>query len=194
MALNSVLMNFGFLVFGVTDYVTKIHTAHYGAVIAKKPRNQEDKDVCCRLGRRLAEWVAVYVDGRRESHPLLTTKAADREIDEKVGNYGAGCNLSTPENGGRPVHLVVSITVPKANQEAWRDKVTELTKASRSELGCCEYYFVKVDGEEEEFRVVEKWASQAALDAHNASEHFTRLVPEMGTISTTTKVLKCHEI
>ncbi len=63
------LMNFGFLVFGVTDYVGKKFTLHYGAVTAREPRADEEIAACRRLGRRLAEWVAVFVDGRKELHP-----------------------------------------------------------------------------------------------------------------------------
>lgn len=66
----TVLMNFGFLVFGVTDYVSKLTTLHYGAVTARDPRTDEAKDACRKLGTRLAEWVAVFVDGRKEEHPL----------------------------------------------------------------------------------------------------------------------------
>ncbi len=63
------LMNFGFLTFGVTDYVGKKLTLHYGAITAREPRAEEEIAACCRLGKRLAEWVAVYVDGRKEQHP-----------------------------------------------------------------------------------------------------------------------------
>jgi NAD(P)H dehydrogenase (quinone) len=69
-ALNTIMMNFGMLVFGVTDYVAHQHTAHYGAVQAGEPRLDKEKDACRILGRRLAEWVAVYMDGRKEQHPL----------------------------------------------------------------------------------------------------------------------------
>jgi NAD(P)H dehydrogenase (quinone) len=31
-SLLTVLINFGFLVFGVTDYASKLTTAHYGAI------------------------------------------------------------------------------------------------------------------------------------------------------------------
>jgi len=65
-----VLMNFGFLVFGVTDYAGKVTTCHYGAVAAKEPREPEVREACRLLGRRLAEWVAVVTDGRRDQHPL----------------------------------------------------------------------------------------------------------------------------
>jgi NAD(P)H dehydrogenase (quinone) len=70
MALLTVLMNYGFLVFGVTDYVGKQWTAHYGAVQAGEPREDREKEACRRLGRRLAEFVATLRDGRGEQHPL----------------------------------------------------------------------------------------------------------------------------
>ena len=62
-------MNFGFLVFGVTDYAAKKFTLHYGAVAAKESRKPETQEACRILGRRLAEWTAVYIHGRRDEHP-----------------------------------------------------------------------------------------------------------------------------
>ena len=72
----TVLMNFGFLVFGVTDYASKMMTLHYGAVCAKEPRSEETQDACRLLGQRLAEWTASLVHGRRDQHP--STKLAQR--------------------------------------------------------------------------------------------------------------------
>lgn len=65
----TVLMNFGFLVFGVTDYVSRGLTLHYGAVTAKDARSDEAKDACRLLGQRLAEWTAVMIHGRHQEHP-----------------------------------------------------------------------------------------------------------------------------
>jgi NAD(P)H dehydrogenase (quinone) len=70
LSLLTVLMNFGFLVFGVTDYAGKTMTPHYGAIAAQTPREHDVQDACRLLGRRLAEWVAVTADGRKEQHPL----------------------------------------------------------------------------------------------------------------------------
>lgn len=67
----TVLMNFGFLVFGVTDYSGKLVTLHYGAVTARDPRDADSQAACRILGRRLAEWVAVFVGGRKDQHPLV---------------------------------------------------------------------------------------------------------------------------
>jgi len=69
-SLLTVLINFGFLVFGVTDYGGTITTAHYGAIAAREPRDAEIRNTCRLLGRRLAEWVAVVADGRKDQHPL----------------------------------------------------------------------------------------------------------------------------
>jgi NAD(P)H dehydrogenase (quinone) len=69
----TVLMNFGFLVFGVTDYAGKLTTLHYGAVAAREPRSEELQEACRKLGQRLAEWVAVFIDGRGDQHPLVSS-------------------------------------------------------------------------------------------------------------------------
>lgn len=66
----TVLMNFGFLVFGVTDYVGKLMTLHYGAVGVREPRSEDVQASCRKLGQRLAEWVAFYVDRRDDQHPV----------------------------------------------------------------------------------------------------------------------------
>lgn len=68
-ALMTLLMNFGMLVFGVTDYVAPKMAPHYGAICAGIPRTEAEQEMCRRLGRRLAEWCAVYIDQRPELHP-----------------------------------------------------------------------------------------------------------------------------
>lgn len=62
----TILMNYGFLVFGITDYVGDKFTLHYGAVVAGEPREEEEIKACERLGERLAQWVLIYVDGKKE--------------------------------------------------------------------------------------------------------------------------------
>ena len=62
----TVLMNFGVLVFGVTDYVADQFTLHYGAVVAGEPRQEKELAACQKLGERLAYWVAKYVDRQRD--------------------------------------------------------------------------------------------------------------------------------
>jgi NAD(P)H dehydrogenase (quinone) len=73
MTILTILMNYGLLVFGVTDYVGHKFTAHYGAVLAGEPREEHEFESCRRLGQRLAEFVAVQADGRADAHPVRQT-------------------------------------------------------------------------------------------------------------------------
>ena len=67
----TLLMNFGFLVFGVTDYASRDLTLHYGAVSAKGPADEPAKESCRLLGHRLTAWTAVCVHGVASAHPGL---------------------------------------------------------------------------------------------------------------------------
>lgn len=69
MTLLIILMNFGMMVFGVTDYVAPQRTLHYGVAFPGETRTQAEKEICIRLGQRLAEFVSYYVDGVEQSHP-----------------------------------------------------------------------------------------------------------------------------
>ena len=63
------LMNVGMLTFGVPDYTGAQFTLHYGAVTAGKPRREREIEACRRLGKRLAQWVATFVDRRDDQRP-----------------------------------------------------------------------------------------------------------------------------
>ena len=69
-ALSVMMMNMGYFVFGITDYVAKKESLHYGAVFAGEPRSEHAKEACRRAGTRLAEWVGYYMEGRKDLHPL----------------------------------------------------------------------------------------------------------------------------
>ena len=55
-----------------------------------------------------------------------------------------------------------------------------LIAASQAEPGCVSYTLNRCVENPRQFCFVEIWKDQAAIDAHNASEHFTRLVPQLG--------------
>ncbi len=63
-SLISLLINYGFLVFGVTDFTGTRFSPHYGAVSAGPPVNTEEKNSCLLLGQRLTQWVMQSVDGK----------------------------------------------------------------------------------------------------------------------------------
>lgn len=54
----------------------------------------------------------------------------------------------------------------------------ELAQKSRQEPGCVSYASVQSQQDERVHVFVECWRDQAAIDAHNASEHFRRIVPQ----------------
>lgn len=53
----------------------------------------------------------------------------------------------------------------------------ELVAATKKEPGCIEYNLFVDEDDEGHFIFIEEWINHQALDAHCASEHFTRLVP-----------------
>lgn len=61
MSILTVLMNYGFLVFGTPDYVADGFTLHYGAVTVGEPRDKKSQDACRKLGSRLSFWVSKYI-------------------------------------------------------------------------------------------------------------------------------------
>jgi len=71
-ALMTVMMNFGMMVFGVTDYAARQFTLHYGATLAGEPRADREIEACHRLGTRLSEFIAYHVDKREDLHPCTT--------------------------------------------------------------------------------------------------------------------------
>lgn len=73
--LYSILINFGFLVFGVTDYAAPDFSPHYGAISATHPEGNQEKSACILLGKRLAQWAAYYTDHRLDQHPRKDSSA-----------------------------------------------------------------------------------------------------------------------
>lgn len=81
MTLMSILINYGFLIFGLTDYTGVKFSAHYGAITAGSPTAEREIEACRRLGLRLSEWVATMIKGRKEAHPL-------KQSYDRFGNLG----------------------------------------------------------------------------------------------------------
>jgi len=57
-----VILNFGMITFGVTDYVSSDVTLHYGAVSIKKP-GAEELNACRLLGKKLVEHTKIIKQG-----------------------------------------------------------------------------------------------------------------------------------
>ncbi|QEL15464.1 flavodoxin [Limnoglobus roseus] len=79
-SLQMVLMNFGFLVFGVTDYAGKMTTCHYGAVAAREPRDGEVQGSVQAVGA-----AAGRVGGGRGRRPEGPAPARQAGIGDAAG-------------------------------------------------------------------------------------------------------------
>jgi quinol monooxygenase YgiN len=76
------------------------------------------------------------------------------------------------------VFLRLSVPADKTPQ-GLLDVAEKLTAPTVREEGCIYYHMRKEDGDENNYFMLEKWASKEALEAHQKTEHFTRLLPEL---------------
>ena len=74
------------------------------------------------------------------------------------------------------IQILASTTVKPENKDAFIALMQEVVAASRQEAGCARYDLVQDLQNPLSLTVVETWASQAAIDEHNATPHFKKLV------------------
>jgi antibiotic biosynthesis monooxygenase family protein len=74
------------------------------------------------------------------------------------------------------IKIVALVTVKPEYTETLAAQFKELVKASRAEASNISYDLHQEIGNPNRFVFVENWKSQAAIDEHNASEHFQGFV------------------
>ena len=67
--------------------------------------------------------------------------------------------------------------------EAFEALALELVRESRKEPGCLAYSLNRSESDPREHLFLESWTDQAAIDAHGATEHFQRLVPQFAALT-----------
>ena len=77
------------------------------------------------------------------------------------------------------ITIIATFAVPEANRERFVELGRRLVAGSREDAGV--------------FAFVEGWADAAAIDAHNASEHFTTLIPRLVELSDEAPVITQYE-
>lgn len=78
------------------------------------------------------------------------------------------------------IRLNVFLTLrPDADRTAFMDYATELVAQSRLDEGNIAYDIFQSATSDDVMMICETWRDEAALAAHSASEHFTRLVPAL---------------
>lgn len=66
--------------------------------------------------------------------------------------------------------------------ETYHALAQELAAASQQEAGCVFYHSVQSEADPREHVFMECWKDRAAIDIHNATEHFTRIVPQFAAL------------
>lgn len=82
---------------------------------------------------------------------------------------------------------MIKVIAKKLANEGQLEKVInlyeELAEASRKEKGCIKYELYQDEKDSNVLAVIEEWESKAALDKHKNSEHFVKIVPMIGNLT-----------
>lgn len=81
------------------------------------------------------------------------------------------------------ISIVAKFIVNSGEEQKFLNLVHELGIASRAEEGCLEYILHKDVAKPSTYCILEKWKDQTAIDVHNQTPHFTRIVPQIVQIA-----------
>lgn len=80
------------------------------------------------------------------------------------------------------IKIVARRVVRAEAVEEYEALARELVACSQAEPGCVSYTLNRSLSDPRVHTMLEVWRDQAAINAHNASEHFTRIVPRLGAL------------
>ena len=75
------------------------------------------------------------------------------------------------------IHILANFEVKNDKLSNFIKLCNELIEESRKEEGCVSYHLQQNTERENYLVFVEEWKSNEAIEKHNSSEHFTRIVP-----------------
>ena len=76
------------------------------------------------------------------------------------------------------IQIVSRRIIRPACIEQFQSLAREMVRASREEAGCLGYSLCQSSSDPRVHAFIERWADQAALDAHGKSAHFQRIIPQ----------------
>ena len=80
----------------------------------------------------------------------------------------------------QPFTAIATLTAKPGQQDLLEQGLRALVEPSRAEAGCSQYDLHRDLADPQVFYVIEHWASEAILEAHNASAHFQHLQATAG--------------
>ncbi|MDR0852408.1 MAG: antibiotic biosynthesis monooxygenase [Clostridiales Family XIII bacterium] len=76
--------------------------------------------------------------------------------------------------------IVAKNRLKEGSKDAVLALLDEMIARTREEVGCIKYELYERVGEPNLLVFIEEWESKESLDAHMNSEHFKRLIPQVG--------------
>ena len=80
------------------------------------------------------------------------------------------------------IKIVAKMHVKPGKAEEFKALAKELVEKSRAEAGNVFYSLNVSTADPEALAFIECWKDQAAIEIHNATPHFTTLVPQIGPL------------
>lgn len=81
------------------------------------------------------------------------------------------------------IKIVASVVVKEDKIAEFQKMAAELVEKSQAEEGNVSYSLNQSTGDKCKHAFIEIWKDQEAIDKHNASEHFTTLLPKLGELA-----------
>lgn len=90
--------------------------------------------------------------------------------------------------------IVAKSIIKKECLDEYKKIVRELVEKSQKEDGNISYVLHQDINNSQNFVIIEKWRDQKAINSHNKSEHFTRIVPMIGKLREFSEVSLYEEV
>lgn len=75
------------------------------------------------------------------------------------------------------IKIVAKSVLKDGQKDTYLQLTKELIEKSRQETGCISYHLFQDINDASVLTFIEEWQDKKAIDLHNTSEHFTRIVP-----------------
>ena len=80
------------------------------------------------------------------------------------------------------IHIIAKNSVKKDQIETFKVLTKELILKSKEEEGCIAYDLYEDMNNPTVLTFIEIWADEEAIEQHNKSEHFKKIVPKLGKL------------
>ena len=89
--------------------------------------------------------------------------------------------------------IVAKNIIKEGKLEEFKAMAKELVNASRKEPGCISYCLNQDLNNKAVLTFIEEWENKEAIELHNNSAHFTRIVPKLGEFAEKASEVNLYE-